>query len=250
MKGKIAIPVVAFLLLSSVVNGQSKNILRIDDDIQLIHLQDSLFIHVSWHSLEGVGRFSSNGMIIIRDGKAVMIDTPMDNDKTERLIHYVKHNLSAEVSLLIIGHYHDDCLGGLEFMQQQGIESIASLRTVDKCRETGLPNPSTSFQDSLLIDFHGLSLECRFWGAGHSFDNITVWIQEKSILFGGCLVKSIDSKNLGNLSDASVEDWDETIRRIIKKLPETETVIPGHGSFGGPELLTHTISLVEFHRQH
>jgi len=179
-----------------------------------------------------------------------MVDTPMDNDKTERLIQYVKNRLHAEVSLLIIGHYHDDCLGGLEFIQRQGIESIANFRTVDKCRETGLPIPSASFQDSLLIDFHGLSLECRFWGAGHSFDNITVWIQKKSILFGGCLVKSSDSNNLGNLSDASVEDWDETIRRIIRKHPEIETVIPGHGSFGGPELLTHTISLVELPKQH
>ena len=64
MPGRIALAIIAFLLLSSMVKGQSKNIMRIDDDIQLIHLQDSVFIHVSWHSLEGVGRFSSNGMII------------------------------------------------------------------------------------------------------------------------------------------------------------------------------------------
>ncbi len=160
----------------------------------------------------------------------------------------MRHTLHADVSLLIIGHFHDDCLGGLEYIQSEGIESLANIRTVDKCREIGLPIPSSSFQDSLLIDFRGISLECRFWGAGHSFDNITVWIQDKSILFGGCLVKSIDSKNLGNLSDAVVEDWDETIRRIIKKHPIIKTVIPGHGSFGGKELLTHTISLVELHR--
>jgi len=250
MPGRIYIPVIILLLLPSITNGQSGNTLIVDDDIQLIHLQDSVFIHVSWDSLEGTGRYSSNGMIIIKNGKAVMIDTPMDNEKTERLNHFIKQSLHADVTLLIIGHFHVDCLGGLEYIQREGIESLANTRTVDKCRETGLPLPSSLFQDSLLIDFQGLSLECRFWGAGHSFDNITVWIQDKSILFGGCLVKSTDSKNLGNLSDAVVEDWDDTIRRIIQKHPIIKTVIPGHGSYGGTELLTHTISLVELHRLH
>ncbi len=95
MPGRISLAIIAFLLLASMVNGQSNNILKIDDDIQLIHLQDSVFIHVSWHSLEGFGRFSSNGMIIIQDGKAVLVDTPMDNDKTERLIQFVKNSLHA-----------------------------------------------------------------------------------------------------------------------------------------------------------
>jgi metallo-beta-lactamase class B len=64
------------------------------------------------------------------------------------------------------------------------------------------------------------------------------------ILFGGCLIKSIDSNGLGNLSDAVVADWDKTIEKVMKKYPVIKTVIPGHGNFGGPELLTHTIELV------
>ncbi len=88
MRKEIFFPVILFLLLSSIANSQSDSILRIDDDIQLIHLQDSVFIHVSWDFLEGTGRFSSNGMIIIKNGKAVMVDTPMDNEKTERLIQF------------------------------------------------------------------------------------------------------------------------------------------------------------------
>ncbi|MBN1650541.1 MAG: CfiA family subclass B1 metallo-beta-lactamase, partial [Bacteroidales bacterium] len=76
-------------------------------------------------------------------------------------------------------------------------------------------------------------------------DNITVWIPGKKILFGGCLIKSIDSKGLGNLSDAVVNDWDMTVEKVMKKYPEIKTVIPGHGDFGGTELLTHTIELVD-----
>lgn len=99
--------------------------------------------------------------------------------------------------------------------------------------------------DSLSFDFNGEQIDCRYFWAGHSFDNITVWIQDKEILFGGCLIKSINSRGLGNLSDAVVDDWDMTIEKVIKRYPVIRTVIPGHGNYGGVELLTHTIELVE-----
>ena len=225
--------------------AQIGNRIVIDKDIQLIHLQDSIFVHVTWHYLNNFGRFSSNGLIVIKNGQALMIDTPMDNDKTERLTKYLKDSLSIGLIKLIIGHFHDDCLGGLSYLQSIGIESIANSMTIAKCKEIGLPIPSTPFTDSLTFDFNGEQIDCRFFGAGHSFDNIIVWIPSKKILFGGCLIKSSNSQGLGNLSDAVVTDWDLTIKKLIEKYIDIKTVIPGHGDFGGSELLTHTIELVE-----
>jgi len=172
----------------------------------------------------------------------------MDSDKTERLASYLKDSMSVDIIKLIIGHFHDDCMGGLEYLQSIGIESVANTMTVDKCKEIGLPVPSVPFTDSLIFDFNGAQIDCRFFGAGHSFDNITVWIPDKKILFGGCLIKSIHSRGLGNLSDAVIADWDVTINKIMQKYPEINTVIPGHGRIGGTELLTHTIELVEEER--
>jgi len=229
--------------------AQTNEKIVIDDDIQLIHLQDSIFVHVTWHYLENFGRFPSNGLIVIKNGQALMIDTPMDNDKTERLTKYLKDTLSVDLIKLIIGHFHDDCMGGLGYLQSIRIESIANLMTIKKCKEIGLPTPSISFTDSLTFDFNGERIDCRYFGAGHSFDNITVWIQEKKILFGGCLIKSINSKGLGNLSDAVVNDWDMTVEKVMKEYPEIKTVIPGHGDFGGTELLTHTVQLVDIHKE-
>lgn len=220
----------------------------IDKDIQLIHLQDSIYVHMTWHQLDDFGRFPSNGLIVIKNGKALMIDTPIDDNKTEKLSKYLKDSLSVDLTKLIIGHYHDDCLGGLDYLKSIGIESIANSMTIDKCKENGLPIPSTPFNDSLTFDFNGEQIDCRFFGAGHSFDNITVWIPSKKILFGGCLIKSSNSKGLGNLSDAVVVDWDLTIRNLLKEYTDIKTVIPGHGKFGGTELLTHTIELVEKHK--
>jgi metallo-beta-lactamase class B len=229
----------------SQISAQTIEKIVIDNDIQLIHLQDSIYVHVTWHHLDNFGRFPSNGMIIIKNGQAIMIDTPMDNDKTERLIKHLKDSMNVELTKLIIGHFHDDCLGGLGYIQSKGIASIANFKTIDKCKELGLPIPSTSFTNSLIFDFNGEQIVCRFFGGGHTFDNNTVWIPSKKILFGGCLIKSYNSSGLGNLTDAVVDDWDTTIRKLIDKYPDIETVIPGHGDFGGAELLTHTIELVE-----
>jgi metallo-beta-lactamase class B len=173
--------------------AQTGDKIVIDEDVQLIYLQDSIYVHVTWHYHDDFVRFPSNGLIVIKNGQALMIDTPMDNNKTERLTKYLKDSLSVDLTKLVIGHFHDDCLGGLDYLQSIGIESIANSQTVEKCKEIRLPIPSTSFTDSLTFDFNGEQIDCRFFGSGHSFDNITVWLPSKKILFGGCLIKSNNS---------------------------------------------------------
>lgn len=229
--------------------AQTNSGIIIDKDIELIPLQDSIFIHKTFHIYKGFGRYPSNGLVIIRNGQAIMIDTPADNDKTERLTSFLRDSLDVEVTKLIIGHYHNDCLGGLSYIQSQGIPSVASTLTVDKCKALSLPIPSIAFTDSLYFDFNGTPISCRYFGAGHSSDNITVWMPREKVLFGGCLVKSANSKGLGNLSDAVVAEWDATIQNIITKYPSINTVIPGHGKHGGIELLNHTIDLVNIERK-
>lgn len=227
------------------LSAQTENKIFVDNDIQLIHIQDSIYLHETWSQLENFGRFSSNGLIVIKNGQALMIDTPMDNDKTKRLTKIIKDSLNATVTKLIICHFHDDCLGGLEYLKTKGVESIANNLTVNKCKELKIEVPSSPFSGSLTFDFNGITIDCRYFGAGHTFDNITVYIPSKNILFGGCLIKSINSENLGNTSDAVISEWDSTVKKLMQKYGNIKVVIPGHGNAGGTELLTHTIDLVE-----
>ncbi len=78
--------------------AQNKETIKINEDLKLIHLQDSIFVHVSYHSLEEFGRFPSNGLLIIKNGKAILIDSPMDNEKTEILVSYLKNKMDIEVT--------------------------------------------------------------------------------------------------------------------------------------------------------
>lgn len=222
--------------------------IKIDDDIQLIQIKDSIFIHTSWFQTQNFGKVPANGLIIVKNGQAILVDTPWNNEMTKQLTKFIEDSLKVKLVKLIAGHYHADCIGGLEYLQNRGIESIANSRTVTKCKEDKLPVPSISFTDSLILNFNGLQLECRYFGGGHTVDNITVWIPEKRILFGGCLIKSADAVNLGNIEEADLDDWDLTVKKVMKKYDNIELVVPGHGHYGDSGLLSHTIELVEKQR--
>jgi menaquinone-dependent protoporphyrinogen IX oxidase len=116
--------------------------------------------------------------------------------------------------------------------------------TVDILKEKGLPVPQQGFKDSLSLKLNDIEVYCYYLGAGHSTDNIVAWIPSEQILFGGCMVKDLNSKELGNLSDAKTEEWPETIQKVIAKFPDVKTIIPGHGRIGGVELLNHTKELL------
>ncbi|HSP88373.1 MAG TPA: hypothetical protein VLN45_09590, partial [Ignavibacteriaceae bacterium] len=83
---------------------------------------------------------------------------------------------------------------------------------------------------------------CCYFGKAHTSDNIVVWITEEEILFGGCMIKSLNSSK-GNLADANVNEWANTVEKIKKKFNSAKMVIPGHGDYGGIELLDYTIKL-------
>ena len=232
-------------LWCTIAQAQVKEVIKINDDIQLIPLTDSIYVHVSWHPTESFGRVPSNGLIIIKGKEAIMVDTPMDNLKTEQLYLYVQNHLNAKIHTLFIGHFHEDCMGGLEYLQEQNVQSIANQLTVEKCKSLSLPLPSRAFDGQLNYTFKNTPIICRFFGAAHTFDNIAIWLPNEKILFGGCMVKSMSAKGLGNLSDAVVQDWDKTLLSVLEAFPDASTVIPGHGAVGGKELIEHTISLVQ-----
>ncbi|GHT54487.1 hypothetical protein FACS189451_09580 [Bacteroidia bacterium] len=115
--------------------------------------------------------------------------------------------------------------------------------TIELAKEHRMPVPQIGFTDSLHLSLHSEDVYCYYLGGGHSTDNIVVWIPSEKILFGGCLLKDIHSKGLGNISDAKLEEWPETIGNVIAKFPDATIVIPGHGQIGGKELLQHTKKL-------
>jgi len=87
------------------------------------------------------------------------------------------------------------------------------------------------------------SVEVFFPGAGHTQDNLVVWVPQHRTLFGGCIVKNAHDRTLGNTADADLREWPASLRRLQTRYGQASLVVPGHGEPGGPELLQHTLDL-------
>jgi metallo-beta-lactamase class B len=244
MKTSILFLLLTFVQFSLPAQSGYQRIL-VADDLELIKLSEKAYIHVSYFETQSFGRVAANGLLLVDKGEAFLFDSPWNDAQTEKLLAFISDSLKTGVSTFIPTHWHGDCVGGIGCLHSKGVKSYANQMTVDILKEKGLPVPQQGFKDSLSLKLNDIEVYCYYLGAGHSTDNIVAWIPAERILFGGCMVKDLNSKGLGNLSDAKTEEWPETIQKVIAKFPDVKTVIPGHGRIGGIELLKHTKELLK-----
>jgi metallo-beta-lactamase class B len=216
---------------------------KVSKDIEVIKITDNSYVHVSYTNLSKYGRVGSNGLIFTNNGKAVLFDTPMTESLTEELVDWIRDTLKVNIVEFIPNHWHEDCIGGLGYLNGLGIDSHANEMTIKIAQSKNLPVPKHGFKDSLTISLGDKKIICSYFGAAHSLDNIVAWIPSEKILFAGCMAKELASTNLGNTADGNLKDYPETIKKVLDKYPGAKYVIPGHGKFGGIELLKHTLDL-------
>lgn len=243
MKHLILIFFLVSAQISAFAQANSESI-KITDDLEVIRISDHVWIHVSWAELPDFGRFSSNGLVFINKGRAYLFDTPANDYLTSELNTWILTSLHAEIVAFVPNHWHEDCMGGLNFLKSIGVKSYASQKTIEIAKNKHLPTPDIGFADSLRLQAGDKPIDCYYFGAGHSLDNIVVWVPSEKILFAGCMVKAMNAKGLGNTVDGDLTEWPKTIDKVIDKFKTAETVIPGHGPWGGKELLLHTRNLL------
>jgi len=207
-------------------------------------VSEHVYQHISFLDFEGYGKVSCNGMIVAKDNEALIFDTPTDDETSRELIDWVKQSLKCKITAVIPTHYHDDNLGGLDEFHRQGIASYAYSKTIQIAEENGLPVPQHGFDKSMELEVGNEKVHIEFFGEGHTCDNIVGYFPLEDILFGGCLIKEAGAGK-GNLAEANVEEWSETVRKVKMKYPNVKKIIIGHGKSGGIELLDYTIKLFE-----
>lgn len=221
-----------------------------DKSIVLTKLNDQVWAHTSSNNWNGT-TYDHNGLIVSTPKGIVLVDTAWDtggnHQKTEELLKMIKKHLKKKVVLALITHAHDDSIGGIRALLNQGIDVRSTLLTAKLAKEYGYPSPKPTLDVNPVMKVGNTVMEAFYPGEGHSKDNITVWLPQYKLLFGGCFIKSLDAKDLGNLSDANVEQWDDSVKKVIEKYPHVKTVVPGHGNWGDKSLLFHTIDLIKQH---
>lgn len=202
-------------------------------DLELRELRPGIWLHTSWQALEDGTRFPSNGLVVREGNGLVLVDTAWGDPLTEELLDRIERELKLPVVRAVATHFHDDRLGGAATLKKRGIPLYAHPLTIAKMPGLGLKPLPASFG----------SLEVYYPGPAHAPDNVVVWIPGAKVLFGGCAVRSANSTALGNLSDADLLRWHESIRNVMRRYGDAEIVVPGHGKPGGKELLERTLEL-------
>lgn len=232
--------------------SSAKKITNEDQSIILTQLKNNVWVHTSYNEWDGT-LVDHNGLIVSTSKGIVLIDTAWDSvdnqDKTKELLKMIKKHFKKKVVLAIVTHAHDDSIGGIQALLDEGIDVRSTKLTAKLAKKYGYPSPNPTLDKQPKLKVGNTIIETYYPGEGHSKDNITVWLPQTKTLFGGCFVKSLESTDLGNIADANVDQWDDSVKKVIRKYPKVKNVIPGHGQWGNKRLLHHTLKLIQEHNQ-
>ncbi|GAA4409310.1 BcII family subclass B1 metallo-beta-lactamase [Nibrella viscosa] len=213
-------------------------------------LTDRVFVHTTYGIYQNAA-IPSNGLIINTSDGVVLVDTgwdtPKDTDNTRQLLQWVADNLHQPVRFCIATHFHDDRVGGISELQKAGVRVISTPLTAQKSVQEGYPSPDPILPADTTFTIGQVPIRCYFPGEGHTSDNIVVWLPSEQILHGGCFVKSVAAFGMGNVADANLNEWANSVRRVIREFSSAKVVVPGHEEWGDTKALEHTLHLLAKH---
>ncbi len=200
----------------------------------------------------------------------VLVDTPYENEASRLFYEWLQRKFPGAELVVINCHFHVDNLGGNGFFLGNNIPVYGSRRAVELLKEKGFagtleflkapryeryrkvfeqlelkpPDHLFNLEEGLTLKYENGEVIVWFPGPGHTEDNLSVYFPAKKMLFGGCLVKSMESKGPGNTRDAVMDKWVESLQNLKNKFADAEMVIPGHGRPGGMELIDHSMKII------
>lgn len=230
MMKNILVPSLILCLFGSWVFAED-----VTPELEVRELEENVYLHTSYERYEGFGLVASNGLVTVDGIDAYIIDTPVSTKDTKALVEWILAQ-GLKVTASVSTHFHEDSTAGIEWLDSQSIPTYASSRTNELLDRDRQVQARYSFDETsfwLVED----RIEVFYPGAGHTEDNVVVWLPEHGILFGGCFVKI---RSLGNLSDAVLQSWPASAQNLVSRYGDAKMVVPGHGEVGDASLLTRT----------
>lgn len=226
-----------FCLIAGSVWGQ-----RSDSLLKISHLTGDFYVFETYNYYQG-SRISANGMYVLTKAGAILFDSPWDTTQFQPLLDSIKARHGQTVVMCLATHFHGDRTGGLEYYTSQGIRTYTTRRTDKLSRTHNMKRAKYIMDRDTAFTIGQYTFQIFYPGHGHTSDNIVAWFKDQRILYGGCLIKSTDDKNLGNLADASKKDYAKTLENVRRKFNNPMYIIPGHNSWRSTYSLQHSIHM-------
>ena len=213
------------------------------DILKIEKITDNAYLHISYLQTKNFGNVACNGLVYMDEKEAVVFDTPVNAGASDALLDWLEKE-KIKTKAVVVNHFHVDCLGGLNKFHKRNISTYASNKTIELAKGEEVIFPKNGFDENMELKIGGEKIHLKYFGEAHTVDNIIGWMPNEKMLFGGCMVKSVGSGK-GNLADANVDTWSETVSKIKNEYPDLKYAIPGHGKTGGVELLDYTINMFQ-----
>ncbi|MDC0584297.1 hypothetical protein OAO55_01060 [Bacteroidales bacterium] len=249
---------------------------KISNDLYFNQISDSIYMLTHYFP-----RWGGNSMfILLPNHKGVLIDTPYELTGTQSLLTWISEKFGELELIAIVTGYHQDNLGGNALLLSKGInvyganltkklvkkegdtfmEFILKMEEKNKNKRyyesySGLtltpPNKTFPIKKGLKLKIENEVFEVYFPGETHTIDNTVVYLHHNRILFGGCMFKGTMYNSPGLTDFANMDEWPRAVDRVVARFGDCQTVIPGHGDYGGPELLSHMQKVLKnWHENH
>ncbi len=232
------------LCLASLMQALRISAQTTEPALKITHLTGDFYVYTTYKPVNG-NPFPSNSMYLVTSKGVVMFDTPWDTTQFKPLMDSIQARHNKPVVLCIATHSHDDRTAGMSFLQHNGVPTYSSKLTYELCAEHPERRPEHYFTGDTTITIGNHTFQTYYPGEGHTKDNIVIWFANEKILYGGCLVKSIENNGLGNVADANISAWAPSIKKVMKRFRKPTYVIPGHFGWSGKKALKHTLKLIK-----
>ena len=251
-------------------------VLSADAFCRTFHLSEELQVNqISEDTFLVTHRFPwpANSLLVRYPNKYIVwVDTPYTDSATELVWNWIRSRDWKEKLIEVNTGFHNDNLGGNGFLLNKSVDIYGTDLIVKMLNDQ---SENTRFQILKWLkkpkfkkyhDIHSTAkyyppdkvitikpnegvyllnglFEVYYPGPSHTKDNLIVYFPDKRLLFGGCAVKSVRSKNLGFTGDAVMSEWPKSLNKVLNRYNDALLVVPGHGEVGGLELIKHTLEL-------
>jgi len=239
MKPILPFVLALFLLFSFNVSfGQTVN-----NELKITQITDDFYVYTTY-KMFGTKKQDANAMYVVTSEGVILFDSPWDTFPFQSLLNTIEAKHHKKIVLAIATHSHEDRTSGLDFCKQLGIKTYTTKETDEISIENERPRAEFLIEKDTVFNVGNFKLETYYAGEGHTKDNIVIWFEKQKILYGGCLVKSIDAKDLEYVGEANVTEWPKTIKRVQAKFKKPRFVITGHHDWTSLYSLQHTLNLL------
>lgn len=207
-------------------------------------INPKVFVHTTFNTFNGK-QYAANGMYIVTKKGIVLFDTPWDKTQYLPLLDSIQKKHHLPVIAVFASHSHEDRAGGFAYYNQIRIPTYATKQTNAILKANNKAVATNEIELGKTYKIGGERFVIEYFGKGHTADNTVVWLPKYKILNGGCLVKSTDATDLGNIAEADVMAWPTTIQKLMNQHPKIKLVIAGHDDWKTQGHLEHTLQLLK-----